>query len=341
MTRVLTIGDKQEWNAYILRAAEYDFYHTWHYHSLDTSGIPLLFIYEDIDGFIGLPLIKRNIPGSIYHDLTCVYGYTGPFSNSPVHCVAEQLIEAFCVEFMQFLSAGGFVSVFVRLHPFYQQQRILQKLGGVHDNGLIVALDLSVDIQTQRAHYHDSILQTVKQAWKKGFIVREERGFDAVSTFTGIYLENMRHVGASDYYMFSEDQIYQLLNTDEYDARIFMVYDGETVIASTIITFTKGIIQGYLVGTRQEYRKYSPTKFLVDEICLLGKSLGMKYYNLGGGLGYKNDTLFYWKATFSDLHLPFQTWRFIADPDAYQSLLDERGIDKDTKADYFPLYRYA
>ena len=130
------------------------------------------------------------------------------------------------------------------------------------------------------------------------------------------------------------------MNTDEYDARIFMVYDGEKIMASTIVTFTKGIIQGYLVGTREEYRKFSPTKFLVDELSQLGKSLGMKYYNLGGGLGYKNDKLFYWKATFSDLHLPYQTWRYIADPAIYQSLLDQRGIDKDADVDFFPLYRY-
>lgn len=341
MTKVLTIKDKLEWKAYVSKAAEHDFYHTWHYHSLDTSGSPLLFIYENEDGFIGFPLIKRSIPGSIYHDLTCVYGYTGPFSDSPMERVDEQLIEAFCTEFMHFLTSGGFVSVFVRLHPFYQQQRILEKFGGLHNNGLIVVLDLSIDTQTQRARYRDSTLRMVKKARKKGFYIKEAKGGDAISTFTDIYLENMRHVGASDYYMFNKEQIAQLLNTDEYDARIFMVYDGKTVMASTIVTFTRGIIQGYLVGTREEYRKFSPAKLLVDEISLIGKSLGMKYYNLGGGLGYRNDMLFYWKATFSDLHMPFQTWRFIADPDAYQSLLDERGIDKDTKADFFPLYRYA
>ncbi|MGN6179174.1 MAG: GNAT family N-acetyltransferase [Mucilaginibacter sp.] len=339
MTKVLTLRDKQEWNAYILKAAEHDFYHSWHYHSLDTSGHPFLFIYENNDGFIGLPLIKRSIPGSIYYDLTCVYGYTGPFSNNAMEGIPEQLIDEFCAEFMQFLTRGGFVSVFVRLHPFYQQQRILQKLGGIHSNGLIVALDLSVDTQTQRARYRDSILPALKKAWKKGFFIKEEKGYEAVSTFIDIYLENMRRVGASDYYIFSEEQIFQLLATDEYDARMLMVYDGDTVIASTIVTFTKGIIQGYLVGTRDEYRKYSPVKFLVDEISLLGKSLGMKYYNLGGGLGYKEDSLFYWKATFSDLHLPYQTWRFIADPAVYQSLLDQRSIDKDTEVDFFPLYR--
>lgn len=341
MTKVLTIGDKAEWNVYISKAAEYDFYHTWHYHSLDTSGSPLLFLYENNDGFIGLPLIKRSIPGSNYYDLTCVYGYTGPFSNKPMEDVPEQLIKGFGTEFMNFLKAGSFVSVFARLHPFYKQQLILEKLGGLHNNGLTVVMDLSVDTQMQRKHYRNSINKTLKRAWKNGFFIKEEKGYQAASVFAEVYLENMQRVGATDYYMFDKDQIFRLINTDEYDARILMVYDGDTVMASTIITLTKGIIQGYLIGTREEYRKHSPGKFLVDEICLLGKSLGMKYYNLGGGLGYKNDELFNWKAAFSGLHLPYQTWRFIADPAIYQSLLDERGIDKDTDVDFFPLYRYA
>lgn len=341
MAKVLTIRDKQEWNAYVLKAAEHDFYHTWHYHSLDTSGNPLLFIYENENGFIGLPLIKRSIPGSNYYDLTCVYGYTGPISDQPMKLIADQLIEEFCNAFLSFLTSGKFVSVFARLHPFYQQQRILQKLGGLHNNGLVVVMDLSVDTQTQRTRYRDSTLRMVKKARKRGFFIKEVKGRNAAAMFADIYLENMRRNGASDYYMFSKEQIAQLLDTDEYDARIFTAYDGETAIASTIVAFTKGIMEGYLICTREEYLKYSPAKLLLDEVSVLGKSLGMKYYNLGGGLGYKNDSLFYWKATFSDLHLPYQTWRFIADPAIYQSLLDERGIDKNTEVDFFPLYRYV
>lgn len=341
MTKILSIHDKLEWNAYVSKAAEYDFYHTWHYHTLDTSGTPLLFIYESDEGFIGLPLIKRAIPGTTYFDLTSVYGYTGPISNLAMHCIPENVIAAFKKEFTDFLADGKFVSIFSRLTPFYQQTNILSRFGGIHDNGLTVAIDLSIDDETRRKEYRNSILPTLKQAWKKEIVIREGNDHSAVSTFTSIYLENMQHVGASDVYLFNEKYFDKLVNTNEYDARILMVCDGDIAMAGTIITFTNGIIQAFLMGTRNEYRKYSPSKFLVDEVCLLGKKLGMKYYNLGGGVGFKEDSLFTWKAAFSRLHLPYKTWRYIANPMVYNALLKERGINKNADVDFFPLYRYA
>lgn len=341
MTKILFISDKLEWNAYVSKAVEYDFYHTWHYHTLDTSGAPLLFICESDEGFIGLPLIKRPIKGSPYYDLTSVYGYTGPISNLAMHCLPESLIATFKTEFGKFLTEGKFVSVFSRLSPFCKQTNVLHRFGGLHDNGLTVAMDLSVDDETRRKGYRNSTMPTIRHAWKKGIVVREEKGPQAVSTFTSIYLENMKHVGASDTYMFDEDYFNKLLNTDEYDARVMMVYDGDDVMAGSIVTFTNGVMQAFLIGTRNEYRRYSPSKFLVDELCLLGKKLGMKYYNLGGGVGFKEDSLFTWKAAFSDLLLPYKTWRYIVNPAVYNALLEERGIDKNSDIDFFPLYRSA
>lgn len=341
MTKVLYIQDKLEWNAYVSKAVEYDFGHTWSYHMLDTTGTALLFIYENNEGFIGLPLIKRPIPESDYYDLTSVYGYTGPISNFAMPCVPENLMSGFKSAFIQFLDEGKFVSVFSRLSPFYQQTNVFQQFGGVYDNGQTVAIDLSIDNDVRRKNYRDSSFHRIKQARKRGFTIKEANNSEDISTFTSIYLENMRLVGASASYMFDEEYVSKLLNTDEYDARLLMVYDGDTVIASTIITLTNGIIQAYLIGTRTEYRKYSPAKYLLDEICVLGKELGMKYYNLGGGLGFKQDSLFAWKAAFSDLLLPYYTWRYIANPTVYNALLAERGIDQNADVDFFPLYRFA
>jgi hypothetical protein len=339
MTKIITIHNRLDWVYYVSKAAEHDFYHTWHYHSLDTSGSPILFIYESGANFIGIPFLKRPIPGSAYCDFTCVYGYTGPIANKKMELIEADFIEGFQSAFLRFLADEHCVSVFSRMHPFYPQHLVLQNFGGIYDNGLTVAVDFSISMDEQRKNYRDSVLHSIKQAWKKEYVVKEENGPEAVATFVEIYTENMRRVSASSYYMFDAAKISALLNTKEYDARILMIYDGDTVICSTILTFTNGIIQAYLIGTRTDYLHNSPSKFLVDEISLIGRSLGMKYYNLGGGLGFKNDSLFAWKAAFSNFHLPYKSWRFIANPTVYQQLLDEKGIDKNAEIDFFPLYR--
>ena len=81
MKKIITINDKKEWCLYVKRALNYDFYHTWYYHSLDTSGFPILFVYHEDENFIAFPLLKRSIPESDLFDFTSVYGYTGPISN--------------------------------------------------------------------------------------------------------------------------------------------------------------------------------------------------------------------------------------------------------------------
>jgi hypothetical protein len=340
MLKLLTIHDKTEWNFYVKNSAEYDFYHTWHYHSLDTSDSPILVVYIENENYIAFPLIKRQIPGTVYCDLTCVYGYTGPISNKRMEQLEDSLMENFKVAFLDCLKAENCVSVFSRLHIFFKQPLLLERFGGICDNGLSVVLDLSVSIEAQRKKYRQSTMDVIKRSWKRGFRLIEEKGEDAIALFFDAYKENMERIGASGYYLFNDEYFKKITNTDEYDARIFIVYDGDKVMAGTIVMLTNGIIEGHLLGTRTEYIRFSPFKFLVDEISVIGRSLGMRYYNLGSGIGYKQDTLFFGKLGFSDLTMDYKSWRFIVNPEIYQQLLDDKGIDKNLDVDFFPLYRY-
>jgi hypothetical protein len=341
MTKVITIQDRVEWVSYIRKAAEFDCYHTWHYNSLNRIGKPILFIYEEQDNFIAIPLIARPVEGTEYYDLTSVYGFSGPISNKKIDELDDRLTEDFKSAFTAFLSSENYISVFSRLNPFFKQVQLLKKFGGIYDNGRTVVLDLSLSIEEQRKSYSESVRGSIRKAWRNGYRVKEEKGPRAIALFTSIYTENMHRVDASDYYLFNKEYFQQLLDSDEYDTRILMVYDGSEVMASTMIILTNGIIQAYLVGTRKEYIKYSPTKFLVDEITLLGRTLGMRYFNLGGGLGFKEDSLLNWKLAFTDNTFDYKSWRYIANPTVYQQLIDEKGIDKDAEIDFFPLYRYA
>lgn len=341
MIKIFTIHNKLEWISYVQKAAEYDFYHTWHYHTLETSGTPILAVYQEQNDFIAVPLLRRAIPGSEFFDLSCVYGYTGPFSNKKIEELDESLMENFKNAFLQYLSDEKYVSVFIRMHPFFKQQLVLEKFGGVFENGLTVVIDLSISIEAQREKYRQSTMDAVKHARKKGFVVKDGKQPEAIAVFVNIYHETMKRVGASDYYLFNEDYFAKILNTNEYDARLLTVYDGDEAICSTIVILTKGIIQAHLLGTRAEYLHHSPSKFLADEISIMGRSLGMHSYNLGGGLGFKEDALFKWKLGFTDLCLAYKSWRYIANPCAYQELLDKKNIDKTSDIDFFPLYRYA
>ncbi|WP_223833657.1 hypothetical protein [Pedobacter riviphilus] len=157
MRKILTIDDKQEWSTYVKRALHYDFYHTWYYHSLDKSGFPILFVYEEGENYIAFPLLKRNIPCSDFFDFTSVYGYTGPISNMDFNALDDDFMERFKNTFIAFLKTGQNVTVFSRLHPFFHQERLMEKFSGVYANGKTVVIDLTTTIESQRAGYRKSV----------------------------------------------------------------------------------------------------------------------------------------------------------------------------------------
>ncbi len=339
MFKVLTHGLKEEWNLFVTRSYEYDFYHTWSYHRLEKSGQPLMFIYSEQDDFIAFPLIKRSIDTTGLFDLVSVYGYTGPLSNRKASELDEGFIRNFNQAFLDYAKKNNIVSVFARMHPFFNQRPLLQSLGGLTENGKTVAIDLRMPIEQQVRHYENNIKWGIKKLTRKGYYVRQARGEQGVALFNELYRENMQRVGATDCYLFDSGYFTGLVQAPDYDCRIFLVYADKVPVSGMLVTFAGTIMQSHLVATKTEFLKDSPAKYLVHYLSMLGRSRGMDFLHLGGGLGFKEDSLFKWKKGFSDHLLDFYTWRFIVDQAAYRSLLNLYGIDAQSKIDFFPLYR--
>jgi hypothetical protein len=340
MNKIFTLLDKEQWTDYVRRSAAFDFYHTWYYHSMDNTAEPLLFVFEDAGNYIAFPLLKRVIPGTPYFDLTCVYGYTGPISNQEFGDIEESFLDQFKVAFLAFLEEQKIVSVFSRLHPFFGQERLMNKFPGIHPNGKTVAIDLKQSIEAQRSGYHRSYRQHIKQLKNKGYVVKETNSPEDIRAFADIYTENMKRVGATDYYLFTEAYFNELLAAEEFESKLMLIlYQGEPVSGGVIICTNK-IMQAHLVGTRTAHISVSPPKLLIDELTVMGRELGYEYLNLGGGLNFKEDTLYYWKRGFSDFSLDFNSWRYVANKPVYETLLAEKGIDDELDVDFFPLYRY-
>ncbi|PRY48302.1 acetyltransferase (GNAT) family protein [Arcticibacter pallidicorallinus] len=306
--RVITMDQKCEWKDVISRSIQYDFYHTWYYHSLDRSGEPILIIYELEGDFISFPFVIRSKNSSDRY-LSSVYGYTGPLSNKNFQDWDIDVLKDFDREFLEFLKAGEFSTVTARLHPFMDQVLLLENLGGEFKEGKSVAIDLSTSIEQQRKGYQEGHRRDIEKLRRKGYYLKEGSPED-IDSFISIYWENMKRIGADEVYLFDTQYFVDFMASDDFDVKLFFVIaDGQPVCAS-LVTLTDGIIQGYLIGTRQEYLAESPAKFLLDQVTVIGRNLGMKYFNLGGGLNFDEDKLFHWKSGFSRLYLSSDKWTF-------------------------------
>nr|WP_084407182.1 GNAT family N-acetyltransferase [Pedobacter panaciterrae] len=339
---IVKLEQEDRWRGLVKRAIRYDFYHSWTYNLLDnSSGIPMLFVYEKGSDFIAIPLVKREIEDSEYFDMSSVYGYSGPISNKDFAELPTEFVASFRADFLDFLKEEKVVTVFSRLNPFLSQLSLMEGFGGVVDNGKVVVLDLSKSIEDQRKGYQERLFRKIKQLRRKGYYVKEANSVEDIRIFKSIYTSNMHRLAASDSYYFDEAYFRRLLDSEEYDARLVFVYDhNDYPVCGGIVVVTNGIMQAHLLGTREDYLKDSPAKLLTEEITIIGRKLGVKYYNLGGGLGFKEDSLFRWKANFSSLTFGYQSWRFVVNPEVYTSLLSQQEIDLSSEIDFFPLYRF-
>lgn len=333
---VINIEQPAEWDARIQKAANYDFYHTWHYHSLEKNGEPLLFVYEEGSVFIALPLLKREINNSGLFDLTSVYGYSGPVSNLKFTDISDQLLENFKNSFLNFMKSSRYISLFSRLNPFIDQKVLIEKIGGLWDNGKTVYMDLSIPIEEQRAGYEKRLGRQIRQLRKMPYHIKEASSAMEIQLFTAMYNENMLRLGASQRYFYDEAYFTKLLTSGK-ECKLIVIYDGEEMICGAVIMCAGNVIRNHLSATANAYVHHSPSKLLTDEISVIGRQLGKRYFHLGGGLEGKEDSLFKFKFSFSTLLLDDNTWRFVSDPLVYNDLVRER--NDHSNLNYFPLYR--
>ena len=74
------------------------------------------------------------------------------------------------------------------------------------------------------------------------------------------------------------------------------------------------VIQFHLSGTVPKAMTDSPARVMLDFVRKWGKERGNRWFHLGGGLGARRDSLFEFKAGFSEARAEFRTLRLICDP---------------------------
>lgn len=338
-TQFEVINDKNKWDTFLEHIGNYDFYHTYDYHTLSSSESekPILLKYTENDVEIGLPLIIRDIPNTKYKDATSVYGYVGPVCKGVNSSFNNT---RFLNEITKYFSNNDIISVFSRLNPYVEHQHtILNNFGEVFPQGKVVNIDLSLDLKTQRQNYRDRLKTHVNKA-RRFCTVKKSSTKEDLEKFIELYTENMDRVKAKKYYYFSKPYFENLLKSNSFKTTILSVVDNDSgkVIGSSIFIATNSILHYHLSGSKKEFLHLTPTKLLIDEMRLIAKENGYSCFNLGGGLGGRDDdSLFHFKSSFSKDFRQFNLWKFIANQEVYQELvqMNEVGVD----SDFFPNYR--
>ena len=338
MFNVIPSENSAQWNGIIRSMINFDFYHLAEYHRMDESGTPLLLHYSDEISAFALPVILRPIEGTKYNDITSIYGYSGPLSNT--NHPDQKTIYRFHKNLLRFFDENSVVSAFSRLHPLFPiQEQILENIGNTLDTGITVAIDLNLPENEQRKQYSHSLKNNINRLKKKNLTVKKAETQVEIEAFVDIYAENMNRVHASKIYFFDSVYFSRFLQT--LPSVMYLAYYESKIISGSLFTDCNGIIQPHLSATLNDYLRISPLKYIWDEIRHYGMEKKRNYMHLGGGFGGSRDTLFEFKAQFSHQYFPFKTWRYVHNKEMYDQLIDDKFRNHLPDSSFFPLYRWA
>ena len=338
------ITDKKEWSAQLAMVEHADFYHTYDYHHLSKNDeeSPVLIKYTDGLTALVLPLLVRHIENSIYKDATSVYGYVGILK---IHIEAKFNKADFHKELNDYFFKNNIIAVFSRLHPYLEEsESILDGLGKITPLGKVVNIDLTEPIDLQRAKYNRR-LKTYLNKSRRSCSVFEGNIEEHLETFMQLYVNTMERIDADESYFFDTDYYYKLLTSKDINSKLMLCRHNKTqkIIAGAIFLKTGRIVQYHLSGVNEDYFELQPIKLIIDEMRIQATNKGYKYFNLGGGKGSKEDSLFNFKKRFSKNFKEFKIWQHIVDKRAYKTLTDNH-LGTQAESDeihrgYFPAYR--
>jgi dTDP-4-amino-4,6-dideoxygalactose transaminase len=347
--RVLHTDQQEEWLEILGRVFQHDFHHLPQYHRIEErrhKAVGHLFAYCEGDYLIALPLLLSSVgeilPG--WNDATSVYGYGGPVASHKR--MPESVIRNFQAGLREELYERRVIAVFSRLHPLIPQQDLLSGLGECRSIGPTISVDLAQSPQEQREKYRTSVKRLIKRRHEEGSVAclhDPEKRY--LTEFARIYEETMDRVQAAPAYFFGEDYFRELARELGPVLHLFIAKLGSRPIAACLLTICDGIVQYHLGGTRTEFLTLSPMTLLFDAVRLWAGKHGAHTFHLGGGVGGKEDSLFHYKAGFSDRRHNFATWRWVVAPEIYRGLCERWNRQNELQGmgpvwtEYFPAYR--
>jgi hypothetical protein len=345
----------KEWKQALSHFKGTDIYHLPEYHLLaqaQNEGKAFLFIYQKNGDYAALPFLVKQVShvGGLRDcqlcDATSVYGYPGVLTTLQEKSVESDYFKiGFQNALVDTIDRLNIVTFFSRTNPLFVTSWLLDGIADIITAGRTVVIDLTKPAAQQLKDISKGHKYDIRNAKKNGVYVIEDNDFQNMDQFMSIYNESMMRVNASNHYFLSEDYYTGLRKFLGNHMRVYFAKIGQEFVSGAIFLCNNGIIQYHLSGVSSKYVRLSGSKMIINEVREWGSKNGFKYLFLGGGLRSTDDSLFRFKAGFSNIRLPFQMVKMIRNHYVYEELSQRHNkwlkdnsfesIDKE----YFPCYR--
>jgi CelD/BcsL family acetyltransferase involved in cellulose biosynthesis len=245
--------------------------------------------------------------------------------------------------FVSGLRERGIVTALVRIHPLLRPPAgVLEQIGQVVDHGRSVSIDLTLSVEALWQQTRENHRRDIQRAARWGYVVRIDETWASLGTFVAIYQQTMDRLHAADFWRLSRDYFEELRAALAGHIHLCVAEIEGEVAAAALLIEEDGLVEYHLAGTADSHVSMSPSKSIVDFASRWAKARGNHTLHLAGSLR-TGDSLNHFKVGFSPRQHPVETWRIVADPDAYARLQARwartRVTDLPQPDGYFPAYR--
>jgi hypothetical protein len=307
--RVLTIDEKEEWSVLLERLPidQQDIYYTPDYYELyekNGYGKAMCFVFRKNDSIALYPFLMNSVNDLgydldvTYFDIQGAYGYNGAVTLNDTISFKNE----FDTIFKEFCADSNIIAEFTRFNPILNNHQFFDDQHIIKSNK-----DIIVDLKHTENDiwgniYAHSVRKNVKKAIRSGLTVKHFSGNEISESwfrqFITIYSNTLNRRSADDYYYFS-DKYFSFLNKKlGNNILYFFTLKNDDVISCELVTFKNYNAYSFLGGTLSEYFPYRPNDILKHEIIHYLKSIGVKYFCLGGG-AKEDDGIYKYKKSFS------------------------------------------
>lgn len=347
----LTVDKETEWNQIAKSFAAYDVFYLASYAKAfqkHGDGEPQLLYYEDDNLRVMNVAMKRDIskdshfksylsPNKFYDFLT-PYGYGGFLFEGTV---TNETVQPFVTQYINYCRSHNIVSEVMRYNPLTENYKHTENYFREMPYGPTVTIELTShdDMWT---NFTTKCRTSIRKAQKANITVSAGSSEFLMEKFQDIYNATMQSKHANKYYYFSKE-FYEIILNELPDNHIifYAQMDGE-IVAAALVMLANQKMHGFITGSNSEFKSLFSTNILIYEQAKWGLENGYQRFHLGGGLGFNEDNLLKYKASFNRNHDTYYTMgQHIYMHDIYQALVELRLRDEsfDSNSPYFPLYR--
>lgn len=242
------------------------------------------YLYESGNGTVRYRFFKRNaglVEGKLYYDIASYRGAEGPYIESVKDGRERELLTQFRAAFAGYCRENGIIAEFAKLDPWDRYAELTRETMEAEYYGNFYCNDLTRDFAA--LDYNRRAKRAIRKAREMGVTAKADYKGDTIPDFIRLYHHTAEKYHTGFYYTFSEADIRQYF--EMLPGRCFLInaMAENRIIAAVLVAYGKDVMHYLYLGNDVEYLPYQGNSLLTYETAMIGKELGLKVFDMGGG----------------------------------------------------------